>query len=299
MTRSWTPASPTSRSRSVRRLPFLVLLLATGAPARAEVRFEVGGRVRPSDEGVVVDVEIRNRGDQAVSTLDVVGELFGREDVARLPKGLAAGASDTVVLRFPDDPPRPGVHALPLRLEFPEGGTNDASGALATSSRRAFLLLALGASPPPAIRLAAEDLELDAIGSMRVVVSSLDGAPHRVRLAAFTPRGLLPDGAPVDIDVRADGPTTASLPLRRASSPRGSRHGVLVVGETRDGALANAAVASATVVVAPDPGLLPKLRWPLLALALLLIGAALAREFGRPREPEDASGRADAPTDRG
>jgi hypothetical protein len=244
--------------------------------------------VRPSDEGVAVDVQIMNRGDRALSSLDVLGELFGRVDEAGIPTGLGAGASAHVVLRFPEDPPRPGVHVLALLLEYPEGGTTDASGTLSTSSRRAYLLLALGASPPPAIRIAAEDLKLDAVGSMRVSVSSLDGLAHRVRLRALTARGLHADGPPVEVEVPAGGATAASLRLRRASAPRGSQHGVLVVGETVDGAVANAAVASGTVVVAPEPGWLPRLRWPLLVLAVLLIGTALFRELARPREPADA-----------
>jgi len=288
MTLSWRPGSPTSPCSPARGTLLFVLLAGIVAPARAEVLFEVGGALRPSEEGIAVEVEISNRGDQAVPSLEVRGELFGREDEARLTGGIAAGAGARVVLRFPDEPPRPGVHALTLLLEYPEGATTDATGTLSTGSQRAYLLLALGANPPPAVRLAASEIVLDAVGTMHVDVEGLDGAPHRVRLRALTARGLHADGPPQEIDVGASGKTAASLVLRRAAALRGSRHGVLIVADTVDGPLARAAVASGAVVIAPEPGLLPRLRWPLLALAAVLMGAALVREFASPRAPADA-----------
>jgi hypothetical protein len=83
--------------------------------------------------------------------------------------------------------------------------------------------------------------------------------------------------------VPATGVATAELPLARAGAARGSRHEVLVVAEALDGELARATVATATVDVAPDPSLVPRLRWLLLGLGVLLLAAATLAELRKER----------------
>jgi hypothetical protein len=142
-------------------------------------------------------------------------------------------------------------------------------------------LLALGANPDPAVRLLPSALRLDVRGALPVRVESADAQAHRVRLRALTARGLRAEGDVAEVAVPAWGPVSVALPLVRAGARRGSRQAVLLVAEAADGPLARTTVATAVVVVAPVPDLLPRLRGPLLALGLVLLTVAIAFEVRR------------------
>jgi hypothetical protein len=160
-------------------------------------------------------------------------------------------------------------------------GLSDGAGNPPMASQRAWLLLALGANPGPAVRLAADTLHLDVEGDLAVRLESADGEGHRVRLRALTARGLRAEGGGAEVAVPARGGATARLPLVRAGAPRGSRHAVLLVADALDGPLARAAVLVAQVEVAADPSLLLRLRAPLLVLGLVLLAVALGFEARR------------------
>jgi hypothetical protein len=170
---------------------------------------------------------------------------------------------------------RPGLHVLTLLLDHPVEGPPDGAGNPPVASRLAWLLLALGGNPGPAVRLAADAASLDVRGEIAVRVESADGVPHRVRVRALTARGLRAEGDGALVDVPASGEATVRLPLVRAGAARGSRHAVLLLAELPDGPLARTAVLAAGVDVPPTPSLLRRLRLPLLGLGLLLVAAAL------------------------
>jgi hypothetical protein len=151
------------------------------------------------------------------------------------------------------------------------------------ASQLAWLVVALGASPPPAVRLAAQPLRLGVRGDLVVRLESADGEPHRVRLRALAARGLRAAGADAEIAVPARGAASALVDVVRAGAPRGSRHAVLVVADATDGPLARTAVAAAPVEVAAFPSRLPRLHVPLLVLGLLLVAVALGAEWLRRR----------------
>ena len=176
-----------------------------------------------------------------------------------------------------------GIHALTLLLEHPIGGMPDAGGNPPVESQRAYLLLALGAHPDPAVRVDPAVASLDVVGGLPVRLASADGNAHRVRLRVLTARGLRAPGPPVEVDVPATGSVSVTAPLARAGASRGTRHGVLVVAETMGGPLARTSVAVASVDIAPDPSLLPRLRVPLLALGLALLAVAALLEVRRRR----------------
>jgi hypothetical protein len=225
---------------------------------------------------------VTNRGDRPAVPLEVAGELLGEQASARLASGVAPGGSGAVVLSFAAAGARPGTHALTLLLEHPVEGPPDGAGNPPVASERAWLLLALGgASPGPPVRLAAEPLRLDVRGRLGVRLESADGEAHRVRLRAFTARGLRPEGGGVEVAVPASGTARAVLPLVRAGAPRGTRHGVLLIAETTGDALARAAVLAVPVEVAPDPSVLRRIRTPVLALGVLLVLVALGVELRR------------------
>ena len=69
----------------------------------------------------------------------------------------------------------------------------------------------------------------------------------------------------------------------RAGAPRGTRHGILLVAGTLDGALERTSVATSIVEIAPDSGLMPVLWRPLAVLALLLLAWAAVLESRRYR----------------
>lgn len=81
----------------------------------------------------------------------------------------------------------------------------------------------------------------------------------------------------------AGGAVSVPLRLVRAGAARGSRHGVLVVGETLDGPFARTSVVVAPVDVAADPAILPRVRRPLFVLALVLLSLAAIAEMRRRR----------------
>lgn len=266
-----------SRSRSALALG----LLALAGSARAEAVLDVSGTVVSIAPRLEVRVVVTNRGDRAAVPVEVTGELLGERQEARLTQGVAPGEAAAVVLGFAPAALRPGVHALTLLLEHPIEGPPDGAGSPPVASQRAWLLLALGASPPQAVRLLADSLRLDVAGALRVHVESADGAPHRVRVRALTARGLRADGDGAELAVPAQGRGSVTLPLVRAGAPRGSRHAVLLVAETLDGPLVSTTVLAAPVEVAADPSRLPRLRMPLLVLALLLLATAFGFEAWR------------------
>jgi len=236
---------------------------------------------------------ITNPGDAPVGPLDVVGELLGERREARVSSGVSAPGSAAVVLSFDVHPARAGLHPLLLLLEHPVEGRPDAAGNPPVESQRAFVTLALGAHPDPAVTLVPGRGRLDTRGGIPVTLKSADGSVHRVRLRALPDPGVRFDGPDVEVDVPEKGAVSATLPLVRAGAPPGSRHGLLVVADVLDGALARTSVAVATVDVAPDSSLVRLLRWPLVGLGVLLLALAAAAESRarKARGAEQGSGR--------
>jgi hypothetical protein len=166
---------------------------------------EVTGSVVSVAPRLEVRVVVTNRGDRAAMPLEVTAELLGERQEARLPEGVPAAGEGAVILAFSPAGARPGTHALTLLLEYPVEGQPDAAGNPPVVSQRAWLLLALGASPGEAVRLAAEPLSLDVRGGLAVRLESADGEPHRVRLRALPARGLRTEGEGVEVEVPARG----------------------------------------------------------------------------------------------
>ena len=270
-------------SRSPSALALSLALLAAAAAARAGAVLDVSGSVVSVAPRLEVRVVVTNRGDREAAPLEVTGELLGERSEARLAGGVAPGGEGAVLLTFAPANARPGTHALTLLLEHPVEGTPDGAGNPPVASQRAWLLLALGASPSPPVRLEADPLRLDVRGELVVRLESADGEPHRVRLRALPARGLRAEGDGAEVAVAARGTVLAALPLVRAGATRGSRHAVLLVAEAMDGPLARAAVLAVPVEVAPFPSRLPHLRVPLLVLGFLLVAVALAAEVWRRR----------------
>lgn len=224
----------------------------------------------PTSEALEVRLTFTNRGDTAATSVDVEGELLGRSLRGRLA-AIPAGEDRVLILRYPPEVPRPGVHPLTLVADYglPSGGVR--------VSQCLFLLLALGARAEPPVTLAIDEVPLDSYGPLTVRMTSADAQAHRLRLRVVTPRGLRSE-SPLEVGVPASGEVRARLPLLRAGAPRDSRQGVLVVAEETRGSPARAAVATAVVRVLPDPAWMPRLRWPLLALGTLLLLVALVFE---------------------
>jgi hypothetical protein len=270
-------------SRSPRALALSLVLFTAPASARAEAVLDVSGSVVSVAPRLEVRVVVTNRGDREAAPLEVVGELFGERSEARLAGGVAPGGEGAVLLSFAPASARPGTHALTLLLEHPVEGTPDGAGNPPVASQRAWLLVALGASATPPVRLEADPLHLDVRGELAVRLESADGEPHRVRLRALPARGLRAEGDGAEVAVPARGTVLAALPLVRAGAARGRRHAVLLVAEATDGPLVRTAVLAVPVEVAAFPSRLPHLRVPLLVLGFLLVAVALGVEGWRRR----------------
>jgi hypothetical protein len=258
-----------------------VALLAPADFGRAEAAFDVGGAVVATSPRLDVRVEITNRGDRLAAPLDVVGELAGERREARLEAGIAPGERGSVVLDFAAEGARPGLHALTLMLEHPQEGPPDAASNPPVASHLAWLVVALGSNPGPAVRLVPGPLRIDTRGRLAVRVESEDGAPHRVRLRAVTTRGIRAEGEGPEVPVPGAGGTTAEIELVRTGAPHGSRHVILIAAEALDSALSRTAIAAATVEVVDDAAWLPRLRLPLIALAVVLLAVAGLAEWRR------------------
>jgi hypothetical protein len=202
--------------------------------------------------------------------VDVEGELLGHRVRGRLVS-IPPGEERVLLLRYPAEVPRPGVHALTLLTDY---GTTSQG---ARTSQCLFLLLALGATTAPPVSLTVGETSLDSYDPLIARVKSADDRPHRVRLRVVTARGLRAGDA-IRLEVPASGEVTARIPLLRAGAPRDSRQGVLVIAEDEGDEPARAAVVTAVVNVLPDPAWMPRLRWPLLALAVVLLVAAFVSE---------------------
>lgn len=260
------------------------LLLSLAVRADAAARLTVGGSVRTEDDQLVVAVQVDNPGDAAVAPLVVNGELAGRFDETRAENGVAAGSWTEVLLRFPVEIEQPGVHAVALRLDYqspPRTG--------AWISQAAYLLVALGANPPAAVRVSTREASVETYGHVPVELESADGRAHEVRLRLLTPKGLNAFGEAPSVTVPAQGRVSAALGVLRAGAPRQTRQGVLVLAAAEESGEQTVAVAEGTVVLTKDPALMPRLRMPLLALAMALLATAIVVEVHRrwPRPPAD------------
>ena len=157
------------------------------------------------------------------------------------------------------------------------------------SSQAAYLLLALGANPPAAVRVSVGETRIETRGRVDVSLESADGRPHVARLRLLTPKGLNPFGEAADVSVPAQGRVSAGLEVLRGSAERKTRHGILVAASTMDGDVQTAAVAEGAVVIEQDPAVMPHLRIPLTLLSIGLLLAATGIEVRR-RWPRDDAG---------
>jgi hypothetical protein len=269
--------------RSSQALALALGLGLAAASSGADAVLDVSGEVLTTQPRLEVRVLVTNRGDRPAAPVEVKGELLGEESTARLAADLAPGRSAAVVLAFAAAAAPPGVHALTLLLEHALPGAPDAGGNPPLGSQRAWLLVALGASPPAAVSLAPVGTRLAVRGTLEVAVASADHAPHRVLLRALTARGLRVETDPLQLDVPATGSARAAFTLVRSGAARGTRHGVLIVAESREPPPVRTAVAVATVEVAEDSSWLPRARRGLLALGLVLLAVVIVAEILRAR----------------
>jgi hypothetical protein len=252
----------------------LVALGAAAFPVRADPHMSVGGAVTPGSDALHVRLDLGNSGDKSLDgPIQVVGWLFGQRDEARLDEAIAPGQTKQLPLSFPPDVPRPGVHALTLLVSYSSQGV--------ATSQCAYLLLGLGGTPEPAVRLSVGEAVFELRGSLEVGLESADGSAHDVRLHVETPHGLRAEDPAAPVAVPAEGHVTARIPLLRVGAAHGSHHGVVVAAEAVDGPQARTSVATAIVHVLPDPAVLPRIRGWLFGAGLLLLLASAFVELRR------------------
>ncbi len=253
-------------------------------PARAEVRLQTAGAVESGPPRVQVRVDLANLGDTAAHGVTIEAELLGQRQLSRLEEDLPAQVGGNATFSFDVGALAPGVYPLALHVKYARS-----SSAGDTASQRGYLLLALGASPRPAVRLAVPEVRLDTLARVPVRLESADMRPHRVRVRMLAPLGLQAYGAEPEISVPQFGSVTAEMKVLRGGAPRPSMQGLVVLAETIGEAPANASAATAVVAVEADPAWMPRLRGPLLALAVSLLAAAGYAEKRR----RDRRGRAE------
>jgi hypothetical protein len=266
-------SSPSSRARG-RAARWALACALVAAPAAAAVRLDVNGAVEPSAEGLLVRLEVSNRGDGAAARLDVEGELFGHYAETGLPGGVRGGATESVWLHFPAPAPRPGVHAVALHLRYPEGAARE------PVSQRAYLLVAIGARAETPLATSASAAPFETAGTLRVEVRSADGAAHTARVRVLPPRGVNALAQP-EVAVPAGGAAVAQVPLIRTGPSRSERHELIVLASTAVEGVETTAVARAMVQLVPHRPWMPRLRLPLAVAGAVLLAGAVAVELWR------------------
>jgi hypothetical protein len=267
------PSSPSSRRAGARALAALLCALAASR-AGAAVRLEVAGDVEPAEDGLLVRVDVTNKGDRPAGRIDVEGELFGHYAESSLFAGVQPGSTQSAWLHFTAAPPRPGVHALALHLRYPVIDVHQ------PASQRAFLLLALGARAESPLRVSAAPARFETAGTLRVELGASDGAAHVARVRVLAPRGLNVLETR-EVTVPAGGTAQAEVPLIRTGASRGERLELIVLAATATGGVESTATALAQVELFPHRPLLPRLRIPLTVAGGLLLAAAVAAELWR------------------
>ena len=258
--------------------------MALAVPASAEVRLQTSGAVLSGPPRVQVRVDLANLGDAPARSVSIEAELLGQRRISRLEDELPPQVGGSATFPFDVGALPPGVYPLALHVQYARSAVAGDS-----ASQRGYLLLALGANPPPAVRLTVPPVHLDTMASVVVRIDSADLRAHRVRLRMLTPRGLQPFGPEPEVDVPRFGGVNAEMRLLRGGAPRPSRQGVVVLAETVGEEPASASAATAVVEVQADPAWMPRSRWPLLAVAVLLLAAAGYAEKRR----RDRRGRAE------
>ena len=243
----------------------VLAVLVLAGPAAAEVRLQTAGAVESGPPRVRVRVDLANLGDAPARGVSIEAELLGQRQISRLGEDLPGQEGGSATFSFDVGALRPGVYPLALHVQYARSAT---AGDIA--SQRGYLLLALGANPPPAVRLTVPTVRLDTMASVVVRIDSADLRTHRVRLRMLTPLGLQPFGSEPEVDVPRFGGVDVEMRLLRGGAPRPSIQGLVVLAETIGEAPPSASAATAGVEVQADPAWMPRLRWPLLALAVLL-----------------------------
>lgn len=260
----------------------VLAVFALAVPARAGVLLQTAGAVESGPPRVQVRVDLANLGDTPAHGVTIEAELLRHRQLSRLDEDLPAQTGGNATFSFDVGALAPGVYPLALHVQYERSSVPGD-----TASQRGYLLLALGASPRPAVRLTVGEVRLDTMAAVLIRLESADVRPHRVRLRMLAPRGLQPYGPEPEVSVPQFGSVTAEMKVLRGGAPRPSTQGLVLLAETVGEAPANASAATAMVQVEADPAWMPRLRWWLLALAVLLLAAAgyveyRQRGLGRP-----------------
>ena len=246
------------------------------AKARAEVRLEIAGSVGTiTEETIEVRVDLTNRGTESAQQVLVAGELLEHETQNRLPLDIAAGETRGLTLDFPVGGMAAGVHAVALRIDYHTGPEATAT----PFSQPAWVLIAMGEQVGPSVKLRLTDASVDVTGRLDIVLESADGDAHWVHLAVKTPRTLRAHPLESVVLVPGSGTLTTWVQLFRVDAPWNTRQGLLVIARDDTGPLVRTAVAAGAAQVGGDPARLPRLRRPLIALALLLLALAVGAEL--------------------
>ena len=231
---------------------------------------------------LLVTLEMSNVGSEPASDVDITAELAEQRVTRTLPGPIEPNQGAEVVLDFRADVPRPGSHATIIGLSFHSGRPPIPEQA-PTSSQRAFLIFALGATPAPAVSLEVPRIEIVHSKMLPILVRNLEGTQHRAWVRVTTPIGINAQPARLEIDLEPGGSAVVETRILRGSAQREASHGIIVLAGIVDGPLERTVGALGTVRIREDRALMPRLRRPALIAAPFLLLAAVVLEFRRRR----------------
>ena len=227
-----------------------------------------------------VSVVVTNRGDRAVPSLEIVGELLGQRQETQISGGIVAGGAGPSSSISTPDAPDPACtrwcscsstrsRARPM----PRGTRRSRAGAPGSP-------VALGAEAEPAVRLEPKPSLLAVTGRLEVAVGERRTGPRTASACARSrPAACARTATAWRSRFPREGTVIAALPLVRAGAPRGTRHDVVLVAETVDGAARPDERGHAIVEVAADPVAAAALATPDPGAGLLLLGVAVGFEI--------------------
>jgi len=257
-------------------------VLLAAAPAFSQPRFEITGRAEVVGDRLLVTLEMSNVGSEPASDVEIAAELAEQHVTLKLPGPIEPSQGAEVVLDFRADVPRPGSHAASIGLSF-HAGRPPIPEAAPTSSQRAFLIFALGATPAPAVSLEVPRIEIVHSEMLPILVRNLEGTRHRAWVRVTTPIGINALPARSEVDLEPGGSAIVETRILRGSAQREASHGIIVLAGIVDGPLERTVGTLGTVWIEPDRALMPRLRRPALIVALFLLLAAVVLEFRRRR----------------
>jgi hypothetical protein len=252
---------------------FMVLAPAVGAGA-GYISLAVSLHAAPSEQGLLVTVNLNNLGDQAAHRLRIqVTAGAGRAETPG-PEILPPKQPRTIRLKLPKPSGKPGLYPVLARVFFHDanmyGFCSIASG-----------LFALGHTKPCQVQVRGIEGQVRGKGEVAFDLTNLAGRAINVRLRIFAPRELTLKQKEFDLRLAGRARRRVTVGVENLSALHGASYPILGVLEYDDQGLHHTSLATALARIHRPADPLAALRPWLLAGGLACLGLMVLAEVRR------------------